>query len=411
MWNMSKFLAAPIFALSTIAYCSGEESHKPAPPVQTTSAPTLRPFTGKIIRNKVRIRLQPSVDGNIFRQMEQGDLVIVLEESEDFYAIKPPVGTKGYVFRTFVLDNVVEGSRVNVRLQPAIEAPILAQLNSGDRVKGSISKANNKWLEIDAPESTRFYIAKEFVEKIGDPDLMAILEKRKEEVNHLLNSTLEIAQKELEKPFEEIKIDPIYANFTKITTDYTEFPNQVKLAKEHLSTTQSNYLKKKVAFLESNKSIAQQTHQKETIETVQPIDVATAPITSPTSVQEPVVIAIEKPLIQEYVERPSPWIAIEERLFSDWKKGNPDQTQEEFYQIARHDGIPLKGIIEPYQRSIKNKPGDYVLVHYDDRRPIAYLYSTKINLQDKVGHEVAITAAPRPNNHFAFPAYFVLSVD
>jgi hypothetical protein len=43
--------------------------------------------------------------------------------------------------------------------------------------------------------------------------------------------------------------------------------------------------------------------------------------------------------------------------------------------------------------------------------PIAYLYSTQVDLQGKVGQAVTLQAAPRPNHHFAFPAYFVLEAN
>ena len=53
--------------------------------------------------------------------------------------------------------------------------------------------------------------------------------------------------------------------------------------------------------------------------------------------------------------------------------------------------------------------GDYVLKDKDLTK--AYLYSTQINLQDYVGKKVTVLVTPRSNNNFAFPAYFVLSVE
>jgi hypothetical protein len=84
---------------------------------------------------------------------------------------------------------------------------------------------------------------------------------------------------------------------------------------------------------------------------------------------------------------------------------------EEFYRQQARDAVSLHGIIEPYNRVIRNKPGDFVLVNQANHLPIAYLYSTQVNLQAKVGQAVSIQAIQRDNHNFAFPAFFVLSVE
>ena len=146
-------------------------------PVKKLKETAFEPFTGKISKSKVRLRLQPNYDGQVIQELNQGDIYIILEETEDFFAVKPSSDFKAYVFRTFVLDNVIEGNRVNVRLKPDLDALVIAQMNSGDRVEGTVHSANPKWLEINMPESARFYVAKEYVEKIGDGNYLARLEK------------------------------------------------------------------------------------------------------------------------------------------------------------------------------------------------------------------------------------------
>ena len=170
------------------------------------------PFTGKVVRNKVRLRLQPNLESKILQELNKGDLLIVTEASEDFYAVKPPMDVKGYVFRTFVLDNVVEGNRVNIRLEPDTEAIVIGQLNKGAQIQGTISSLNNKWLEIALPEDVRFYVSKEYVEKIGDGQLFGQLHKRKEEVQKLLDKAKKMAQEQIEKPFLQIQLEPVYSS-------------------------------------------------------------------------------------------------------------------------------------------------------------------------------------------------------
>ena len=90
---------------------------------------------------------------------------------------------------------------------------------------------------------------------------------------------------------------------------------------------------------------------------------------------------------------------------------NEYNTKSDFYAEEKLQAVALKGMIEAYEKPIKNKPGDYVLINTFTNLPIAYLYSTSVNLQEHVGQEVTLIAAPRSNHHFAYPAYFVLSVE
>ena len=188
-------------------------------------------------------------------------MVIIDGEADGFYVVMPPKDTKAYVFRTFILDNVVEGSKVNIRLAPDVEAPAIGQLNSGDRIEGSVSPINSKWLEITPPQNIRFYVAKEYVDNIGDTSTMARLDKRRNEVNQLVDSSYVSSQNELQKPFEEIKLDQILANLNKVINQYTDFPEQVARAKEMQKSLQESYLSKKIQYLESKTKQATETWQ------------------------------------------------------------------------------------------------------------------------------------------------------
>lgn len=404
-------ILSALLALSSPAFMLAEEaapaSSEAALVAQEASTP-IEPFTGKVNRNKVRVRQQPNLESPILKELSQGDLVIVLGEDDEFYALRPPAGIKGYVFRTFVLDNVVEGSRVNIRLEPDLNSPIIAQLNTGDRVNGAISSANSKWLEISLPENARFYVAKEYIEKIGDVNMMARIEKRRDEVNRLLNTTYLISQTEMQKSFPEIQLEGIVANYNKVIKDYTDFPEQTIRAKELLSLLQDNYIQKKITYLEAQNKVAlQDLHKKETLLKTQENLAAKKGLGKVDEEDFAIDFGAENGINSKMAE----WAPIENNLYEAWATEHYGQSQEDFYLSQAQQTISLKGIVEAYSRSVKNKPGDYLLINQSNHLPIAYLYSTKINLQPKLGHEVTIHAVPRPNNNFAYPAYFVLSVD
>lgn len=375
-----------IFSLFLSAGLLGaEENHESA----ESAKPSLTSFTGRLTKNKVRMRVQPTLDAAVIRELAQGDLMIITGEIDDFYSVMPPQGAKAYIFRTYVLDNTVEGNRVNVRIEPTVDAPIIAQLNTGDKVSGSISPLNNKWLEIPMPATARFYVAKEYIEKIGDVHLMAQISRKRDEVNQLLSNTQLISASELQKPYPEIKLDPLVKNYHKIIDQAKDFPDQAAKAKELLQKLQDTYLQKKIAYLESRAD----SHLQAISNAPQP-DVIKIPVTRPA-----------------VTDKMAAWNDLEESAYREWQEHHPGQSTDEFIQDQLATSKHLKGLLEPYTKSIKNKPGDYVLVNPSTHCIIAYLYSNRVNLADYVGQEIAVKAAPRPNNNFAFPAYFVIELE
>ena len=92
-----------------------------------------------------------------------------------------------------------------------------------------------------------------------------------------------------------------------------------------------------------------------------------------------------------------------------WTNINDNKTQQDYYEEQKLAAIEIAGIVEPYTAPVKNKPGDFIL--RDKDIPVGYVYSTQVNLQNLIGQNVRLIAAPRPNNNFAFPAYYVLRVE
>ncbi|MFS8563750.1 MAG: SH3 domain-containing protein [Rhabdochlamydiaceae bacterium] len=136
-------------------------------------------FTGKVKARKVRVRVSPDLESRVITELNKNDLLVVVGEKGDFYAVEAPKGMKAYVFRSFVLDGVVEGNRVNVRLDASLDSPVIGHLNSGDRVDPVLCATNSKWYEITPPADTRFYVAKEYVDYVGAPELKAQSDKKR----------------------------------------------------------------------------------------------------------------------------------------------------------------------------------------------------------------------------------------
>lgn len=365
---------------------SAQPEKKPPRKSPTVKA-AFTPFTGKIIGDKVRMRLQPDLEGYIVREIPKNEMLTVIDQEGDYYCVEPPDSLRAFIFRSFVLDGVVEGNRVNVRLEPDLEAPVIGHLNSGDRVNGQISSLNRKWLEIDPPSTTRFYIAKEFLEYVGGPELKGKIAQRKEMVEQLLEGASLFAKSEMEKPFEQIDFEKIKEGFLTILHDYTDFPTKAEVAKEALTTFQEQYLQKRIAYLEEKATLLSNNAAQSLPASGENATAPSLPRTLPTK----------------------SWSAIEEGLFLSWSQAHEQKGINDFYEEQKHLATAVSGILEPLRSPVKNKPGDYVLKNKN--LPIAYVYSTQVDLDKYVGQQITLLGAPRDNHNFAFPAYFVLEVE
>lgn len=374
------------------------------------------PFTGSIVGSKVRLRTQPNLESHVVRETSQGELFAVMSETSDYYAVSPPKGTKGYVFRTYILEGKVEADRVNVRLYPDIEAPVIARLNTGDEVEAVVSDINSRWLEVELPQSAHFYVAKEYLEKKGDVELIGKLEKRHAQATHHLSSAFSFAKSEIQKPFEQIDLDQVNHKFEQIVSDYADLKEIVEQTREAGSVIQDIYLQKKIAFLESKadrKPVTFQIHSDH-LDRLAKLGIELHP-SSTVSVEESVQAEAtsEEHLSTQaddaLTDKMRAWLPLEESFYHLWVAVKGEKNIEEFYKEEKQNATVLSGIVEPYTRPVKNRPGDFILKC--DNLPVAFLYSTRVNLEKMVGKKVTVVCLSRPNHHFAFPAYFVLNVD
>lgn len=377
-------------ALPTIAFADA------APPVdpnitsveQMPNQKGFKPFTGKIVGTNVRMRTAADLESHIISELSKDDYVVVTGENGDFYAVEAPSDLKAYIFRGFVIDDVVEGDRVNVRLAPDRDATVIGHYSTGQRIDGKICEENNKWLEINAPKETHFFIAKEYVEYAGKPELKAVQDKRKATVSQLLESTHLLSQAEMRKAFPEIDIERVTHSYQTIMTDYADFPKFATSAAKELAAIQEDYLHRKIAFLEARAS--KMGKQPQTSEDI--YEVSYHPAEG-----------------QSLTDRMKVWESYEEALFLSWASMHHAKTMDDFYADQKMKCQAVSGILETYREPVKNKPGDFVLKDHD--MTVAYLYSTQVNLDDYVGKRVNLLVSPRPNNNFAFPAYYVIEVE
>lgn len=353
----------------------------------TQKGSQFKAFTGKIVGNNVRMRTAADLDSHIIAELAKDDYIVVNGENGEFYAVEAPNDLKAYIFRGFVIDDVVEGDRVNVRLAPDRDAPIIGHFSTGRPIDGKICDDNNKWLEISVPKESHFFVAKEYNEYAGKPELKAVQDKRKTTVTQLLESTGLLSQGEMRKAFPEIDIDRITHSYQSIITDYADFPKFVTQAAQELAAIQEDYLHRKIAFLEAKAS----------------------KMGNPISSEDVYEVAYYPSEKLSPTDRMKVWEPIEEALYLSWASMHHAKTMDDFYSDQKMKCQAISGILKGYKEPIKNKPGDFILEDHDIT--IAYVYSTQVNLDDYVGKRISLLVSPRPNNNFAFPAYYVIEIE
>lgn len=354
---------------------------------QAKTMSNFKSFTGKVNGKRVRMRLQPDVDSPIVKECKKDDLLLITGEKNGFYVVEPPSDIKAYIFRSFILDGVVEGDHVNVRIAPDRDAPAIGHLSTGTKVNGRISELNNKWLEITPPNSTHFFVAKEFIDYAGDAGLKANYEQRLAALTQALDSINLFSQAEMHKPYDKIDFHKIESRYQEILQNYADFKEEAEIARKNLMQCQEKYLYKKIAFLEKKASSAGSKKSNE----FSPISYGDRQ--SSTS-----------------IEKMRMWEPLEESMYLSWSAMHHAKTMEDFYLDQKLKSSMLSGVIEGYREAVKNKPGDFLLTQ-EGGLPVAFLYSTQVNLEDYLGKRVNISVSERPCNNFAFPAYYVHEIE
>lgn len=400
---------------STSLASEGEKPTKKASQIASTQP--FEPFSGKVKGKRVRVRVQPKLESFVLREARLGELFSVVGESNNFYAIRAPKDTKGYVFRTHILDGVVEGDRVNVRLAPDLESPVIGQLKRGEKITSTLSPGNNKWFEIELPQHMNFYIAQEYVERVGDPSIAEQQESKRQEALHRLNAALCFASSEIQKPFEEVDVTAITGKLSDFAAEYALFSDLAEKAQEATRLIEDSYVHKKIAFLESKneKAIVSADDLPElkrlfALSHEVKGSLAVAPQKfDPKGASQGASLAAGAFAPSEITDKMAAWQTLEESLYHLWAAEHHGRSIDEFYAEERENATILTGIVESYDRPVKNRPGDYLL--RSESMPVAFLYSTRVNLETLVGKKVTLFSITRNNNHFAFPAYFVLSAE
>lgn len=245
-------------------------------------------------------------------------------------------------------------------------------------MEGHVCSSNNKWVEIKAPETARFYVAKEFIDNVGGPEMKSQAEKRLSHGRQMLEASLSLAKAEMKKSYDRIEQDKVTSPLKGLIEEFSDVNEVISVAQTELIALQEQLLQKKISYLEDK------------ARGIEPVS----------------EIAKEA---DAQTEKMKMWEPIEEALYLSWSAMNEDKNQEHYYEEQKLSAVAVTGLVEAYETSSRNKPGDYLIK--DGAQTKACIYSTKIDLNKYVGKRVTVYGIERPNNNFAFPAYFVVEAE
>lgn len=354
------------------------------------------PFTGSIKGDKVRMRISPHSGSSVICELSKGDMLIVTGEKNDFYIVKPQDIVPGYVFKAFVNNGCIEGEKVNVRLSPDICSPVITKLDKGYVLSETGVDSCEKWVQIRLPEECKCYVAKEFIEHKGPISLYDYTEQQKKIAMDLLNKASLFAENELQKPFEQINLEAIYHKINLARSpEFANIKAVTQAVEGALDNVQNSYLQK-----------------KEQAKVVESFDKIIPNSQSGNSSLLSRHIKHKKTKLQDEIVKTRE--TTENGLFNLWiavqnlKKN--EVTIEDFYksELTTKSRV-ITGVIEEYPYVVANAPGEFIIK--DGSKIVAFLYGTKEDLHAWKGKTVRVTGIARNNNYFAFPAYFVYSIE
>lgn len=128
-----------------------------------------------VTEDRVNVRGQPSLVGEVITQLQKGETVTVLEEISlekpkpgdpaRWAKIRMPANTPVWVFASFIDSNTktVSARRLNLRAGPGENYSVVGRLERGDPVKPI--RTVDEWMEIETPEKAYAFVAADLLGK------------------------------------------------------------------------------------------------------------------------------------------------------------------------------------------------------------------------------------------------------
>lgn len=123
-------------------------------------------FQGEVNTDNINIRSDSTINSEVICKVNKGDRVELIQELYDWYKIKLPKSTPAFIKKDLVipLDDKtarVAKDRVNIRLKANESSLIIGRINQGELI--NILKDEQQWYRIESVNNSFGWINKKFV--------------------------------------------------------------------------------------------------------------------------------------------------------------------------------------------------------------------------------------------------------
>lgn len=115
----------------------------------------------RVTSDRVNLRARPELNAEVVAQVHTGDRLAVISELPDWVEVVPPDTVDVWAYRDFIKDGVVTVKKLNLRAGPGINYSIVGSLSNGDAV--TVRGHFGEWLKV-APTNASLWVSREFVE-------------------------------------------------------------------------------------------------------------------------------------------------------------------------------------------------------------------------------------------------------
>lgn len=135
----------------------------------------------KVTGDRVSLRAQPSLDGELLDRAMRGEEMVYFEQTNGWVAVQAPESLNFWVAAEFLKGGVVQPKKLNVRSGPSQNYNVVAIVRRDDVL--TLRGEFNDWLKIAPPLGSRVWISEDYVERVAPPMPEPVIAKVEESEN------------------------------------------------------------------------------------------------------------------------------------------------------------------------------------------------------------------------------------
>lgn len=157
-----------VLTLFCLGFLFGIAAAQQVATVETTTENPSPPFVGEVTADRVNVRGGPGTNYFILTVANEEDRLLIVEEREGWYRIRPPIGIAAWIRSDLIKAGeegfgVVKGNRINLRPVPGTERAPMGQATKGARLRIVGEDTLRGWTKVEAPADAECWIFGRYV--------------------------------------------------------------------------------------------------------------------------------------------------------------------------------------------------------------------------------------------------------